>query len=211
VTLNVRTSPVAIAKPGFVEFAFQAGNMVPATRQVLIEGSPGAQYGVRTSGHRWLTVAPEQVSTGGTLMISVDPRFLQPGRQYASVQLESQDAPDSPVTIPVTVEFRASSLVRATPAALSFRYATTSTSVQAQNLVIESTGDPVNYDLSFSAQPFGRWLRLSTVTGITPGSVRVEVDPTGLQRGVYTGSIAVQVRDGNSQVVPVTVTIGSGN
>jgi hypothetical protein len=211
VTLNVRTSPVAIAKPGFVDFAFQAGNTAPLSRQVSIEGPPGAQYAVRTSGHRWLTVSAEKIGTGGVLIVTANPQFLQPGKQYASIQLESPDAPDSPVTIPVTADFRGSSLIRATPQALSFRYPSVSTSVQAQNLMIESTGDPVNYDLTFSAQPFGRWLRLSTVTGITPGSVRVEVDPTGLQRGSYSGTIAVTVRGGNTQVVPVTLTIGSGN
>jgi hypothetical protein len=209
--LVVRQGPVARPRPPQLDFFYQPGapNNPSLESQVRLEVDGGeiVSYRVRTvPPGAWLD-ADAQVLAPGLLTVRVRPP-AGGGRQTGFVLLESPETPDATVRIPVSLDTRSRPLVTAIPNALTFRFPSEGSATASQVLELRSTGDPVNYDLSFTAIPSGRWLRLSTVTGLTPGSVRVEVDAAGLRPGVYSGAISVLVRGGNAQVVPVTVEIG---
>lgn len=214
VTLTVRTGPVAIPRPAQLEFIHQSGgaNNPSLERTVRLETAGGVSmtYAVRAiSEGGWLS-ADEFATSPGTFQVRAVPQGRETGRQNGTLILESAEAPDDPVRIPVTLQVQGGSLITASPPALRFQFPTEGTTTATQTVEIRSTGNPVSYDLNFSAIPDGRWLRLSTVTGLTPGSVRVEVDQTGLRRGTYSGAISILVRDGNTQVIPVTLNVGRG-
>jgi hypothetical protein len=211
VLLVVRQGPVARPRPPQLDFFYQPGApnnpSLESRVRLEVDGDETVSYRVRTlPPGSWLD-ADEQVLAPGVLAVRVRPP-AGGGRQSGFILLESPEAPDATVRIPVTLDTQSRPLVTAVPNALTFRFPSEGSAIASQALELRSTGDPVNYDLSFTAIPSGRWLRLSTVTGLTPGSVRVEVDSTGLRRGTYSGAISVLVRGGNAQVVPVTVEIG---
>jgi hypothetical protein len=72
----------------------------------------------------------------------------------------------------------------------------------SQSISVESYGEPIEVDLSESAD----WLSLSAVSGTTPMSVDVSVDVTGLAVGHYSTSIAVT--SGQAANSPQAVTVG---
>ncbi len=215
VTLTVRTGPVAIPRPAQLEFIHQSGgaNNPSLEKTVRLEtaGDVSLTYAVRAiSEGGWLS-ADEFAMSPGTFQVRAVPPGRAAGRQTGFLILESAEAPDDPVRIPVTLQVQNGSLITASPPALRFQFPAEGSNTSVQTVEIRSTGDPVSYDLAFSAIPFGRWLRLSTVTGLTPGSVRVEADQSNLRPGTYSGAISILVRDGNTQVIPVTLTVGRGS
>ncbi len=209
--LLVRQGPVARPRPPQLDFFYQPGApnnpSLESRVRLEVDGDETVSYRVRTAPPgAWLD-ADAQALAPGWLTVRVRPP-AGGGRHTGFVLLESPEAPDATVRIPVSLDAQLRPLVTVIPNALTFRFSSEGSATASQALELRSTGDPVNYDLSFTAIPSGRWLRLSSVTGLTPGSVRVEVDSTGLRRGTYSGAISVLVRGGNAQVVPVTVEIG---
>ena len=72
------------------------------------------------------------------------------------------------------------------PATLDFKYLAGSALPAAQTLQIKSTGTVLDYTLSVTGTApnyLGQWLSLSTGSGVTPGTVKVYVNPYGLPSG----------------------------
>ncbi len=90
------------------------------------------------------------------------------------------------------------------PASLGFSYTIGSVAPSAQTLNITSTG-PV---LGFTATSTGGWLSVSPVSGSTPGTLTVSVNPAGLAGGAtYQGTILLTPSGTGSSPLSITVSI----
>jgi uncharacterized protein (TIGR03437 family) len=104
--------------------------------------------------------------------------------------------------IPVTLAVNPEPQVSAAPASLEFTYQVGGAWPPAQSFAISTGNVPLNY---IATSP-GNWLQLSPTRGVTPGTVLVTANPSGLAPGSYGGKINVSAY-GASNVTSVAATL----
>jgi large repetitive protein len=100
----------------------------------------------------------------------------------------------------------------ASPATLAFSYQSgNATLPPAQTLQVTSSPTGASFTIAISGSPFdAAWLMVSTPSGKAPASVKVQVNPTGLPAGVYTGALTVSATVNSvavTQTTAVTLTV----
>lgn len=97
----------------------------------------------------------------------------------------------------------------ATPAALTFSYQLGATALPAvQNLQVQSQPVGANLTLAVSGSPFNAaWLLVSASTAKAPASLKVQVNPTGLAAGTYSGTITFTGTGTSPPTATVAVTL----
>jgi len=160
----------------------------------------------------WLTVLPASGTTAATITVSVNPTSLAPGSYSAGVTISSPFATQGSVILPVSVQVQA--VLAASPSALSFAASLGQNPTQPQSVSIGGASG-----VAFSAHASDPWILVSPASGVTPSSLSVQVNPSGLSAGSYFGSVAVSGAGASNLSIPVSVTIqpaldvvtGSGN
>jgi uncharacterized protein (TIGR03437 family) len=214
VTLTVSNTPALIASPAALFFNFQTGrsNPNPQTVQVSSSGIP-AQYSVTfttAKGGQWLQVSPGAGSTPSILTVAVNPTGLAPDTYTGTITLTPAASGAAAVTINVTLTVSNNPLLNVSPPVVSFSLPQ-GAGTTAQNVALTSTGDQVNFTVTFTTTSCGaNWLFVAPISGTTPANLQVFVVPGTLAIGVCTGTITVSAQGANSQTIPVTLTITSG-
>ncbi len=195
------------------------GTVPPQTVNVTSSGSSISFNATVTtaSGGNWLAVSPTAASTPAAITLSAEPSVLSnlaAGTYNGTVHITaSTGRANSPLTIPVTLAVGSGATLSASPSSLSFSYQTGQAAPPAQALVFEASGitRPLDFTATISSTPSG-WLSINgaaaPVTGTTPGTASVSVNPTGLAAGTYAGTVTLSSTDPTvlPQVVPVTYT-----
>ena len=97
----------------------------------------------------------------------------------------------------------------ATPAQLSFSFATGGAIPAAQTISFSASGGtPVSFNAASTAS--AGWLRVTPVSGATPATLTVTVAPAGLAPGTYSGEVAITAGS-VKQSIPVTLTVVAGS
>ena len=151
----------------------------------------------------WLMVRPLDPLD---LEVSVRPDSLAPGKYDASIVLTPLTPNQEPARIPVRLTVTSQPAVQANPKPVRFSVKAGDRDVQSQSIQVSSTSDTVSYDVDFARNGAGLWLSVANLVGRTPGEIRVDVDPSRLSPGTYSGTVVISVRGGNSETVPVMVT-----
>jgi trimeric autotransporter adhesin len=104
--------------------------------------------------------------------------------------------------------------ITATPAALVFAYQIGATALPvAQTLQVQTTPAGTNFTIAISGAPFNAaWLLVSAAAGVSPASLKVQVNPTGLPAGSYAGTITCSATIAGSpaaQNVAVTLNVST--
>ncbi|MBI4873676.1 MAG: hypothetical protein HY822_03470 [Acidobacteria bacterium] len=214
VTLTVTNTPALIANPPSLYFNFQTGRATPPIQTVAIASSGiPAQFSVTTAtakGGQWLQVSPAAATTPSMLTVLVNPAGLNPDTYTGTITLTPSVSGAAPLTINVIFTVSNSALLNASPSAVPFNVpqGTASTS---QNVALTSTGDPLNFSVTFATTSGGaNWLLVGPLAGTTPANLQVFLVPGSLGVGTYTGTITVSVVGANSQTIPVTLTVTTG-
>lgn len=94
------------------------------------------------------------------------------------------------------------------PAALTFAYQEgAATLPAAQTIQVQTVPAGVNFTVAVSGSPYNAaWLLVSASSGKSPLALKVQVNPTGLAAGSYTGTITVSATI-NSQAVTQNATV----
>jgi uncharacterized protein (TIGR03437 family) len=83
----------------------------------------------------------------------------------------------------------------------------------AQTLTATTTPKGLDFTVAISGSPFNAaWLLVSASTGVSPGSLKVTTNPTGLPAGEYVGTITVSAASGGTtytQAAVVTLLVES--
>lgn len=98
--------------------------------------------------------------------------------------------------------------ITATPAALVFAYQIGAAALPtAQTLQVKTTPTGTNFTVAISGAPFNAaWLLVSAASGVSPASLKVQVNPTGLPAGSYAGTITFSA---TIAAVPVTQNVAA--
>jgi uncharacterized protein (TIGR03437 family) len=98
------------------------------------------------------------------------------------------------------------------PSAMTISYQIGSATLPAaQSLQVQTAPTGLNFTIAISGSPFNAdWLLVSQNTGVSPATIKVEVNPTGLAAGSYTGTITVSAVSGTTtytQTASVTLEV----
>ena len=106
-------------------------------------------------------------------------------------------------TVALTVS---GSTLTAAPTMLSFNYTTGSPTPAAQPISVTATPTKLAFTASVSG---GTWLSAAPLSGTTPGTVNVTVNPAALTAGTYNGTVTITSSGatGSPQMVPVTLMV----
>ncbi|PYP92404.1 MAG: hypothetical protein DMG65_04180 [Candidatus Angelobacter sp. Gp1-AA117] len=185
---------------------FQGAN--PAAQSVQLSASgTGALAWTAVSTVPWLSVSPSGGPTPATLQVSVNTAGLAGGSYTGAIRLVSLGATNTSQLINVNLNVVVPPpVIILSPAQLSFVAVTGQPNPAAQAFSVTNGGFGT---LSWSATSSASWLKLSAVSGSTPSSINVSVDPTGLAPGAYVGSVTVaSVGVGNSpQSIAVSLSV----
>jgi len=204
---NLTVSPLTLS------FTYQIGGTTPAAQTVSVaSGGPALTYTASASGDAWLTALPVYNTTPGSVSVSVSPQGLAAGVYSGDVIVAAVGAGNSPqvVSVYLTVTGSPAPTLSAAPASLSFNYQAGGPAPAGQALSMFSTGSVLRFTVSASG---GAWLAVTPASGVTPGSVGVYANPSGLAVGTYSGSVSIAAAGaGNAPLtVPVTLTVTLGD
>ena len=204
------------ATPSSVSFSYLMGGQLPATQIVQVSTQSGVAFNSSvstTTGANWLIVAPSAGTAPTSVSISLNPNVvptLAQGNYSGTVTLTPTTGNNTPLNIPVTLAVSPTPQLTITPAALSFNYQVGGSNNRVQQTVsLSSTGNPLNFGVTFNTSSGGPWLVVNPTGGVTPSSLTVGVQPASLNPGTYQGTITVMAPGASvpSQNITVTLTV----
>ncbi len=163
-----------------------------------------------TSSGPWLLANLSSGTTASNLTVTANPTGLAAGTYTGSVVVTAPAAPNSPLTIPVTLTVSSSVTLVITPASLTFSQTVGGQAPPAQTLAVSvSGGAGLSFSATASISSGAGWLSVSPTSGTTPATLSVSVNGTSLSAGTYNGSITVvSAGAANSpQIISVTLTV----
>ncbi|MGA3187123.1 MAG: hypothetical protein ABSF22_08425 [Bryobacteraceae bacterium] len=213
-----------------LSFTVQSGGAT-ATQTVSVTASNGSTtlFVDLENTPSWLTVnnltSPNSfdinTASNGTapLSVTVNTSGLTTGQVYdGTFTVQINGLASSLITYEVVLTVGNPSLLSANPAALTF------TAIQGSSVgtpsstpvIISSSGATLGYLVSVATQNnSGNWILLTTESGTTNSSVpgfTVQVNPSLLAPGTYTGTVTVQsTTTADSVTIPVTLSVTAGS
>ena len=199
--LQVSVSPASLT------FNYQIGATNNVVQKALAVSASSVVYNatatVPSGTPQWLTVNP--TSGSGNITASVLPAGMPVGTYQGSISISQAGV--NTVTVPVTLNVSAQTLLDLNVTTLSYTYQVGNANPPDQVLMPTSTTPGLPYTVA--ATSLGNWLTVNVANAITPGTVTVSVNPAGLPAGNYTGTISFNgVGAGNNpQNVTVLLTV----
>jgi uncharacterized protein (TIGR03437 family) len=209
--------PTLQVTPASLSFSAKSGGGLSDPQSVAIAGSvSGLLYTVAANisgGGAWLKVDQSAGAVPAALQVVVDPTGLAAGQYQGSIVITSGNTNPPSRTIPVTLTIAPpdNPKLSITTQALTFSM-TQGAAPILQNLpVLNQGGGSLVFSGTTATDTGGNWLSLSpangTATPVQPAVLTVQADPTGLNPGTYTGSVAIAGDIAGSLTIPVTMTV----
>jgi uncharacterized protein (TIGR03437 family) len=226
-TIGNREQAILLSQNGLSFQAVAGGGIVPAQAfGVLNTGNGAMSWRITTStlagGPQWLTVSRQSGATdaGAGTIPTVDVRIhqagLAPGVYHGLVQVEAEEAANSPHVLPVFLEVlppeaRPASIVQ--PAELTFTAAAGEAIGSQEVTVFNLTRDAVAFRSSAALFAPGQPLQYAPIdSNVAPNEPqRVVLQPQAhlLAPGAYRSDLSFQFADGVVRKVSVNVVIRS--
>jgi BACON domain-containing protein len=213
VTLTV-SKPRLRLQPSAVTLNYQLGGVLPPSQTIAVSSSgPSLDFTATRPSVNGLVLDATSGKTPGSLGLSVNASNLRVGTYRTTITISSPGA-SGPQDLAVTLIVRDKPALIVSPSRLSFiseralPECSSSDSCRfttpiAQTISIAAAN--TNFAASVSPRSAGTWLSIDNMTGTTPGSINVSVQPIGLEEGTYTGTISIAAMDSNSNPVIVAV------
>ena len=205
-------APIISLSAGTVNFVTSVGS-TPPLQLISISNTGGGILNWTAAissitGGNWLTLSPTSSTANSNLQLNVNSASLQPGTYSATVMISAQSAINSPQALTVNLTVTTTSLL-IVPSSLSFNAVTGSNPAPQQLTILDTGGGRLNWTATVNT-PGGNWLSLSTTSGVTPSTVPVLVNASGLVAGKYQGTITVSAPGAAApQTVIVTLVLGT--
>ncbi|HEY6341920.1 MAG TPA: hypothetical protein VIY49_10545 [Bryobacteraceae bacterium] len=217
VTLTVSPSAVLSVTPSTPPpFLWQVGTSNPSALQLSVTSSNG-NIGFNAAASpqvTWLVVTPQSGTTPGAVFVTPNPSGagLVAGTYNTNVVITSGNMQ---VSVPIQLIAATHPLLQLSTGSLSFTGQFGSTTPPAsQTVQVTAVGNgSTSQPFAFSSnQP---WLTATTSgvfsgngIGTTPSTLSVEVNPTGLAVGTYTGTLLITPSNSDNYSEAITVTFG---
>ncbi len=201
-------------------FNFQIGQATPAAQRIQLSsnGAP-LNYTVTsatTTCPGFFTVTPSTGSTfeaGAPGELTITP--VTTGISAASacagtVTVTIDGSTTAPLLIPVRLNASATALLNISPNAINRVAVAFTSNLITQNIALSSTDStPLTYTATVATNPTGQtWLSVAPSSGVTPATLVVTLNQSGLPPGNYQGTITVGTGASSTpQIIPVNFSI----
>ena len=207
------TAPIQLtASPSSLSFSAVQGGNNPPSQAFQVTASVGnaavGQNAVDMPNVGWLTTDYFGVgNTPFTMRVYINISNLSPGT-YATRLRYTSLLDNTAVSIPVTLTVTAPPpVLRTSTNQLQFQYLAGSTAPGPQAIQVTSSGAALTASVGLSVP----WLTSNPLSGSTPFTVNVGVNPSGLAAGTYNGQVTVNTTgaftNSSTQTIGVTLTI----
>ena len=188
-----------------------------AVGTLSVTTADGSAFSV-TAGDAWLTVSTSSNNTPATVTVTPNVSGMKVGIYYSSLTFSFSDGSVKIVPVTLTILGVSQLVWAATPAGpLNFTVQSGSGDEQSREIIVSATSYdvPLQVTTSTSSPAPRQWLSVSPSgnnNGTTPEAFHVRVDPSGLEAGVYQGTItASSTAAGVTPLnIPVTLTLTAG-
>jgi uncharacterized protein (TIGR03437 family) len=216
VRLVVSFSPLLVANPPSLSFAYQIGQAIPVSQSITITstGVPlNFTAAVSTaSGGGWLSIGATTGTTPAIFTVTVVPTALTAGTYEGTITLTGAGAGNSPLTVGVTLVVSNSALLVASPGFVVFDLTAGATSSVVRSVSLTATdGSALAFTVNSTTATGGNWLLVGPQNGSTPSTLSVSTHATGLTPGAYSGTITVTAAAAanSPQTIRVTLRVSS--
>jgi Viral BACON domain len=216
VTLIVTQSASFVAAPFGLVFSYQIGTNAPGAQSFVVSSqSSMTAFSVTTttgSGGNWLLAAGSG-PTPATVAAAVNTTGLSPGTYSGQIQITSSDPSVGNLQLPVVLNVSPGPVFQPAANQVSFQYETGGAAPAAQTVAINANnGGSIVYYPTTQTADGGSWLTVTPDLAVTPSSLTIAVNPTGLNPGFYFGLIGVNDAAGSvpTSFVPVTLQVANG-
>ncbi|MGJ5818612.1 S1 family peptidase [Paludibaculum fermentans] len=202
--------PGLVAEPAALQLEMISGNRQPIQKQIAVKrSSSGTEMGFTVAveaGSAWLTaVAPAGAATPNSVKVAATAANLAPGAYSSAVIITSPTAGNSPLRVPVALTVRDRPQMLATPSTLAF---TTQAGFRpTAALPLSISGGGAAFSITAHTTDGTSWLYLDKLSGTTPATILVSVDPSGKKVGSYGGIIRIDSPDSINATQTVLVTL----
>ncbi len=211
VTLTVGASTQLSANLSSLTFTAQSNGPAPANQTLQVASVTGSPVpftaSVNTaSGGNWLVANPASATTTATVTVGVNPAGVAAGTYNGNVILTPTTGAASPLQIPVTFNVTATPQLGVSTPALTFNWQIGTANPPRQTFSLSSTGNALGFSLVPTVTA-GSWLVVTPVSGTTLANINVDVNPSGLAAGSYTGNIQIIAPGASNSPQNVQVTL----
>lgn len=227
VTVTGATSTI-YAGPDALLFSYQTTQAAPGVQLVQLTSTGTVGFTVSTTTMaasncpttNWLNATQSQNVTPATLSVSVSTTGMTAGFCSGNVIVTYNNGmnANSSVIIPVTVDIAATPLLTVTPPygfGVVTATAGSSALISSQISINSTDGSALRFSATASTPnaPVS-WLYLASSSGTTQQYLQVQIAPSGLSVGVYTGSITISAANSanlpsGSLTIPVVLTVSA--
>jgi len=198
------------ATPNPLTFSVSTGGTAPSQNvNITLNGAPIQVQSVSGSSTPAGWLLPSfQPGTSGVVNVGINAAGLVAGPYSGTVTAQTANGP---VSFGVTLNVGGVPTVTANPTVLNFAHQAGTTSPLPQSIAVTSSGGQVSFTVSSSVNSGGtQWLVVSPSgqTTVTPGTISVSVNPTGLTAGVtYTGNVRVDIFGGSATNATINIPV----
>jgi len=213
VQLLISNAPMLVVPAGPLQFLFAVGGQPPANQQLQVASTGAAlNFTVASStstANNWLRFAPASGTSGSAVTIGADPFGLAEGTFTGLVTITAAGAANSPQHVPVNFRVTTATELVVGPAPIVFDQILGGEPVAPRVLNVTSTGTILAFTVRADTLSGGRWLTAEPTAGLTPGTITVRANTTGLEPGTYSGSITIESTGAvnSPRIVPVTLNV----
>lgn len=218
VLVTLGGTPAIQITPGQVSFAWQIGTASPAEQTLSVTSSTGVPVAFTataqsTSCGNWLVTSPQSGATPGSVTVQVNTSGLTNAQPCTGqIQIAAPTASNANVAIPVSLLVTANPLLLAPSTGPTFTYQLGTTPPAAQNVQITSSSTPLTFTASVAAPASGgpNFLTLAPLTGTTPQSLSLTVNPlvlATLAPATYTEIVSLTAPDAGNPPQSFVVTL----
>jgi len=206
ITPNVSLSITPAQPPPFL---FQIGGTAPAQQQLTVSATGGTlTYSVAVNpAASWLVVSPLTGSAGtnnGTINLNVTPTSLAPGTYTTNVIVTPQNGTALPA-VPVTLIVSSNPILQISSTSMSFTAGFVGVSPPDQQVTL--TGVGTSNAVAFSVTSDSAWLSAVAGQSVTPATLTVHVNQSGLAPGNYAGKLTIRPANGDAYSLTLTVAL----
>ena len=210
ISLNVYAPQNLTLSPSALSFAYQTSGSAPASQTITVAcaGSALSFRPVASSVGNWLSSSVPSTLGNNQIIVSVNPAGLAPNSYAGTITIVGVGACNTTQTVPVTLVISAAAQPLTTSAnSLVFSYQTGGVSPAAQSVSIGCAGIRSPFTVSSNSG----WLHVNPASGVTPASLNISADPTGLTAGSYAGSVTIYLSGscGGNQIVNVSFVVSA--
>ncbi|MCK5740244.1 hypothetical protein KAH55_13730, partial [bacterium] len=209
-------TPVLTVAPTALIFSGEPAGTHPANQILTVQNTGSGTMtwaATEMTPLPWLTLTNTSGGNVGQITVTVNTDGMSAGTYSTQVVLNSNEASNAPVSVPVQLILSsATPVIALSPPAISFSGVEGGASPAIQQVTISNSGTG---ELNWNAEKSENttWLSLADTTGSSGGKLSLQANITGLSAGTYQTAVSISAVGASNtpQPLPITLVVEAKN